>query len=498
MSGRVAAVLAFGGSGCLLILEIVAGRLLAPVLGVSLYTWTSVIGIVLAGVTIGNYFGGRIADRWPTRSAVALIYLAGSIAALTILGLVRYALALSLPSNAPAIIQVLWLNALLFLLPSTIISAATPVLTRLSLHSVDEGGRVVGRIQAAAALGSIVGTFLTGFVLISSFGTRRIVAGVAVTLLVLAIASRPPWPKGRVAGTALAFAIAIIGTGWVSTSNCNRESDYYCIHVEPVGLHLAVDPNRAAVPGKFRALYLDHMLHGVVDVNNPRFFFYGYEQLYADVIASRFQPGAKLDALFIGGGGYAFPRYVESAYTGSVEVVEIDPAVTSIAQSELGLSRSGRMNIHHLDARQHFRNLASDRKFDFILGDAFNQFDVPYQLTTREFDDIIARHLRPDGVYMLNIIDGVHNDFLRSEIRTLRNSFPYVAVLTTPDDWPPREERLTFVIVAALHAPASPIQSAVSESEIDAFMKSGRSVLLTDDFVPVDQLLAPVFSASMH
>ena len=62
---RVAVVLAFVGSGCLLILEIVAGRLLAPTVGVSLYTWTSVIGVVLAGVSLGNYLGGRLADRWP-------------------------------------------------------------------------------------------------------------------------------------------------------------------------------------------------------------------------------------------------------------------------------------------------------------------------------------------------------------------------------------------------------------------------------------------------
>ena len=87
---------------------------------------------------------------------------------------------------------------LLFLVPSTILGAATPVLTRLSLHAVEEGGRVVGRIQAAASLGSIVGTFLTGFLLISAFGTRRIVAGVAVTLLLLAVAARPPWLGARV------------------------------------------------------------------------------------------------------------------------------------------------------------------------------------------------------------------------------------------------------------------------------------------------------------
>src|SRR6185369_4372640 len=102
----IAMILAFVGSGCLLILEIVAGRLLAPTLGVSLYTWTSVIGVVLAGVSLGNYLGGRLADRWPSRSTVALIYVAGSLASLAILGLVHYVSSLELPSGAPAILQV--------------------------------------------------------------------------------------------------------------------------------------------------------------------------------------------------------------------------------------------------------------------------------------------------------------------------------------------------------------------------------------------------------
>src|SRR6187200_3256454 len=101
-NGRVAVALAFVGSACLLILEIVAGRLLAPELGVSLYTWTSVIGVVLAGLALGNFFGGRLADRRPERSTLALIYVAGSLASLATLGLVQVIGSIQLPSGAPA------------------------------------------------------------------------------------------------------------------------------------------------------------------------------------------------------------------------------------------------------------------------------------------------------------------------------------------------------------------------------------------------------------
>ena len=492
LGSRLAVGLAFFGSACLLILEIVGGRLLAPTLGVSLYTWTSVIGVVLAGVSLGNYLGGRLADSRPSRSTVAVIYLAGSIASLAILGLVRTIDALQLPSGAPAIVQVLWLTAILFFVPATVISSATPVLTRLSLHSVSEGGRVVGRIQAAAAAGSILGTFLTGFVLISEFGTRRIVAGVAVTLLLLAIAARPPWVRGRVfeLGSLLAVILAV---GWVSTSDCVRESNYYCIKVKKVRVGVATGSGTAQASGDFRALYLDRLLHGVVDLSDPTALYYAYEQVYAQAIASVKPPLSRIDSLFLGGGEYAFPRYVDAQYRGSTDVVEIDPAVTRVARSHLGLNPSRRMRIHHEDARRFLTSLPAQRAYDIVLGDTFNDYSVPFQLTTREFNDVLARHMRSDGLYLMNVIDAEHNDFLRSVVRTLGETFPFVTVLAAPGTWPPTTTRETSVVVAAKHAPARPLPGAVSQAELEAFVSGGHSVLLTDDHVPVDQLLAPVF-----
>ncbi len=68
-------LIVFVSSGCIMILELVAGRIVAPYVGVSLYTWTGIIGVVLAGISLGNYLGGWLADRrpwtrcWPPHSA---------------------------------------------------------------------------------------------------------------------------------------------------------------------------------------------------------------------------------------------------------------------------------------------------------------------------------------------------------------------------------------------------------------------------------------------
>src|SRR3954469_5785540 len=91
LSRPVAYLVVFVASCCTLILELVAGRILAPYIGVSLYTWTSIIGVVLAGISLGNYLGGRIADRWPFRSTLGVLLTAGGLASLAILPLINIA-----------------------------------------------------------------------------------------------------------------------------------------------------------------------------------------------------------------------------------------------------------------------------------------------------------------------------------------------------------------------------------------------------------------------
>jgi predicted MFS family arabinose efflux permease len=176
---RFASVFAFLGNGCLLVLELVAGRILAPTVGVSLYTWTAVIGVVLAGLSLGSWVGGKIADARPGRSVLSLQFLLSAAAAALVLVFDSNLDSVAAPFTWPTI----WL----------LIGMVTPMIIKLALNSLDVTGRVVGRIRAAAELGAIAGVFLTGFVLIEAFGTRSIVAAVAITLAVLGVASNPLW-----------------------------------------------------------------------------------------------------------------------------------------------------------------------------------------------------------------------------------------------------------------------------------------------------------------
>jgi spermidine synthase len=476
---RFASAYAFVGSGCLLVLELVAGRILAPTIGVSLYTWTSIIGVVLAGISIGNYLGGRLADRRPGRATLSSLYLFSALASSLVLAFSRDLSKVAAPHTWPAVLQVLWLTILLFFLPSMLLGTMTPMLIKLSLRSLDATGRVVGRVQAAATLGSIIGTFITGFFLISWFGTRAIVAGVSGALLVLAILSNPIWTKRKVVDVAV-VAFFIAGLGLLSKTPCVEESNYFCIQVSKAeGRDVLI-------------LTLDHLDHGFVDMHDPTNLLYPYESLYASVLTATYPEGAPVDSFLIGGGAYTMPRYMAKHYSGTVLVAEIDPAVTKVAHNYLFLPRTTPIRTINDDARRVLIDLPASERFDIALEDAFNDAAVPYHLTTLEFNRVIDRHLNPDGIYMANIIDGVRYSFLRSYLRTLTDTFEHVRLMAVEGAWPVTGQNRTFVVVAS-HRPLPEVSEMVPAAESRAFVAEGPSVLLTDDHVPVDQLLAPNF-----
>ena len=507
------AAFAFIGSGCLLVLEIVAGRMLAPVVGVSLYTWTSVIGVVLAGLSIGNWLGGKIADRWPGRSALSLLYLLAALSSAFVILLARdlQGLSESVADWSPQL-HVLWLTSLLFLLPSIMLGTQTPMLVKLSLASLGETGRVVGRIQAWATLGTIVGVFASGFFLISALGTRGVVVGVAATLLVLAFLSHPlslaPRELAAAAGRRPEVAIVIgivvattVGFMTASKDECERESDYFCINV-------------SLGEGGVREMELDLLVHGRFDPQQPDRLVYEYEQLYSQVAKNVFKRDDELETFTMGGGAYSFPRYLDKFYPQSHNLVaEIDPEVTEVARSDFALRDSPGIEIIHDDARIVLRDRPADERFDLVLADAFNDITVPYHLTTREFNDMIARHLTSRGLFLANVIDGKCYDFLRSYVTTLKLSFRNVGILTVPGQ-PVSGERATFVVISG-NRPLPRLQNLYPYESLVTFIERGekvdlidtltpfreekarKPVTLEDDFVPVDQLLAPVFGDSL-
>jgi spermidine synthase len=510
-------LIVFLSSACIMVLELVAGRIIAPHVGVSLYTWTSVIGVVLAGISLGNFLGGRLADRWASPRSrglrlLGLIFVLSGLASLSVLAVDE--LDLTAQIEWPLIAEILVLIAALFFLPSTILGTISPVVVKLAISDLSKTGRTVGRIYAAGSAGSIVGTFATGFLLISWLGTHTIVWAVSLLLFVLGLllllSSRWLWVVAALLLVANVTLLSIYPQ-WRQGS-CTRETDYFCITVKEE------DRNGETV----RVLILDRLVHSYSSLDDPTQLVYGYEKAYAELTAYQADqallrtPQAPLQALFIGGGGYTFPRYMEALYPDSVlDVIEIDPGVTQIAHELLGLDSDTEIVSYNEDARMFLARDPSssppasgeDRggaKYDLIFGDAFNDYSVPYHLTTKEFNDRVKAWLADDGLYVVNIIDGAYGRFLRAYAHTMQQTFDYVYLAPTLESWE-ESSRSTFVLIGAnrpmdVSALASVQegealirQRMLEQQELDALLASGAFVTLTDRYAPVDQMLAPVF-----
>ena len=487
----------FLSSACVMVVELVASRLVAPRLGVSLYTWTSVIGVILAGMSLGNYVGGRLADRHASPGFLGLVFALASISTLSILWLNNDLHDIPLASSVPLMVWVVGYIAGVFFVPSAILGCISPIVVKLSLTNLQKSGTTVGRIYSLSTAGSIVGTFATGFWLISWFGTKTIVAMVAGLLMVLAIWFLTDAPR-RTAIWRAALCVGVFGIvvgllswGRFLNRECLLETDYFCIkvHDKEIGSRTV------------RELVLDRLVHSYSDLADPTYLHYGYERTYAQVIRPLLDRKPDLDVFFIGGGGYTFPRYLETILPESnLVVAEIDPGVTNVATQLLGLAEDTRIETHNLDARLFLLRRDASAVYDLVFGDAFNDYSVPFHLTTIEFSEMVYRALRDDGLYLVNIIDGGRRGhFFRAYVNTLRQVFDHVKVVAQDQGW--RNSTRTTFVIAASKQPLDLVEipsgsTLMGTEELDAYLAMEPPQILTDDHVPVDNLLAPVFADS--
>jgi spermidine synthase len=220
----------------------------------------------------------------------------------------------------------------------------------------------------------------------------------------------------------------------------------------------------------------------------------------------------QISVMVIGGGGYVFPRYVEEHWRGSsIDVVEIDRGVTKAAVEAFGLRKDSTINTITMDARSYVDQLLEKKRnghalprYDFVYEDAVNDYSVPYQLVTKEFHDKIAEVLTDKGVYLVNLIDIFESGrLLGSFVNTLKKTFPCVHVFSQVA---PTNIHNTFVVVAAKYERdigdvVGPVVRGMDiwcldNAEISELIRRSGEVVLTDDYAPVEHLLAPVVRRS--
>ena len=507
----------FLSSLCIMVLELVAGRLIARHVGSSLYTWTSVIGIVLSGIAAGNYVGGRLADRFPPKETLGAIFLVASANCLLIPLLNARVGGIESLRDLDWPVRIALHVFLVFFAPSCLLGMISPVAAKMAIVLGQRLGRTIGSVYSWGAIGSILGTFLTGYLLIAKMGTTAVLLSVATVLLLLAlayggssllpylwsgvllavlVATWAPYPWARTIGERLGFRER--GSASVFFQD---ESEYSFIRVEDV----------IETPG-LRSMTLDYLVHAYVDMDDPERLHYDYERIYAGVTeeaVAAHHPGESPKALFLGGGGYVFPRWFLRRYpSGYAEVVEIDPQVTRAAFASFGLEADTPMRIYHLDARNRVDELYDRASrgeavggFDLVYNDAFNHYSPPFHLTTLEYVQKLRALMSDDSVFLANTIDIFRSGrFLGAMINTVEQVFPYVYTFCTSPGGPSdTDERDTFVVAGSTRL--LPVQdldylkysaALLAPRDTALLRRRSRGLVLTDDYAPVDNLLTPV------
>lgn len=481
-------IIVFITGAMVMILELTGSRVVAPYFGTSLFVWTSLIGIILASLSLGYYLGGKFADKNPNYKSFSTIIFASGIS----VGLIAVfkSIILVTVQNITSDVRAGSVTAalILFALPSVFFGMVSPYAVRLKIKDLKKSGRTVGNLYAISTMGSIIGTFLTGFLLIPFLGNTKILLGISFVLVLTALVAYSRYLNR----TIFALLVICVGIGVVSQIQELRTKQGLIDVDTKYNRVWIYDSKFDKTNERIRVLQIDPLtVQSAMYLDSDNLVF-DYLKFYD--LATYFNPNIK-NALVVGGAAYSYPKYAITKYPKlNVDVVEIDEQITLLAQKYFRLENNPRLTIYHEDGRTFLNR--NEKKYDAILMDAFSSsYSVPFQLTTVEATRDIYEMLNVDGVVMVNLISAVEGDkgkFFRAEYATYKKIFPQVYVFLVNNVNDPFQVQ-NIMIVGQKNQTVASFAGDDGFRELfgHLYMKEiiVEEPILTDDFSPVDQYM---------
>jgi spermidine synthase len=466
-----------------MVLELLGSRMIAPYLGTSIIIWTAIIGVIMASMAAGYYTGGRIADARPSPKIPAA-FIAVSALWVVLLAFAGRPVLQGISDGNLSNIYALAIGSalLLFASPCFLLAAVPPYAVRLVSVDNSNIGGTAGKVSAFSTAGGIAGTFLGGFVLISYFSVTAILLFTALALFVAAIlVSVANWKTavalviaagGAIAGLYQLQKAVIPQTTLETPYNTLRMVEY----PEDGRTVRALITDNEKIQGR---LYLDNPAE--IAGAYPRFFDLAF--YYKEPVQS---------ILMLGGGVYVYPRYLEQQRPDiSVDVVEIDPAITQVTRDFFYLADRKNQHIYHEDARLFVNRAAGGgaAKYDVVFNDAYGaSIHMPFQLTTTGFTQNVQEILAEDGVFIVNFIGVLDSELFGGIYAALSAVFPRVLVfpVTSPDD----AKEFQNIVLIALKNPESENGDDPDDFPLLAHEYRGKirqAAAFTDTFAPVER-----------
>jgi len=478
-----------------MIFELVGSRVIGPFLGTSLFVWTSLIGIILASLSLGYYLGGKQADKNASMSRLARIILLAAICIAVTIG-IKDILLLFLQKNVGEIRTASVIASIVLFMPASIfLGMVSPYAAKIKLSSLENTGRTIGNLYALSTAGSIFGTLFAGFYLIPFFGTNKLLIFLAIILVLISIVlSLKTYIKSKVA------VLLFLVTGLIAFNFLDG------LLIENGFLDLDTSYNRIFITDSkqqvrnltIRRMGINNEAHSAMYLESDELVS-EYAKSYH--LIRHFYPDFK-SSLMLGGAGYSFPKsYLKTYPNAKIDVVEIDPKVTQLAKDYFKLKEDPRLSIFHNDGRTYLNH--TEKTYDIILGDAFSSsYSIPYQLTTQESAQKMHDILNDDGIVILNIISSIEGDsgkFFRAEYATFKTVFPQLFVYPLHDSKNGSTIQNIFLIASKSKDKIYPFSSddIYINNRLQKFWHKkipNDLPILTDDFAPVDYYIGAVQS----
>jgi predicted membrane-bound spermidine synthase len=176
-------IVAFFCGAVVMAFEIVGSRMLGPYVGTSMFAWTSIIGVILLSLSIGYFWGGRIADMRPRADILSLFIFISALFIIITLVVKESVLEILLRSIDNIHVVSVIASLVLFAIPSILLGMVSPFAVRIKMKSLEKSGSTVGNLYAISTVGSIVGVFLAGFFLIPTLKITKILMLLAIVLI---------------------------------------------------------------------------------------------------------------------------------------------------------------------------------------------------------------------------------------------------------------------------------------------------------------------------
>lgn len=477
---------------------------MSPYYGNTIFTVSSVIGIVLAALSVGYYFGGKYADRYPTEKVFYSIILISGLSVIILLLLTLFLLP-SLGYGLSIVSGPLVFAIILFFIPSVLLGTLSPFAIKLQgQHFPEKGvGSITGEIFFWSTLGSICGSLLTGFVLIPQFGISQIILAVAIILILLGFF---PLLKIGILKKSIFKVIlfSVIGILLISIFFAFKNNN---VVYSRDGIYEKItiyDGKYAGRPTRF--FQQDRSSSGAMFLDSDELVF-DYTKYYA--LYKIFKPDVK-NALVIGGGAYSIPKaLLKDLPDAIIDVSEIEPSLYELAQTYFKVEKSERLNNYTDDGRRLLHD--TDKKYDLIFSDVYySLFSIPAHFTTQEFFKIAKDKLSENGIFVANLIGDLSRQepsLIMSEIKTFQTVFQnsYFFALDAPDKI--GSQNMIFVGYNS-NKKMDFNDPQITKDENPIIQSLGRNIinldrfefstypLLTDNFSPVEYLTAHVLQKS--